>query len=136
VTIGRQRFEAFSFAAAAFPTGVVRISLLLPRARASTRSCAAVRLDEITRIGRLIWGRFVLNHSPIDGFVAFLRSHTGALSYVRAGSRQIAGSTAPGPSRLPPSGAVRYRGAIYGVASFTTRTPAGRTRVYQLVRLH
>jgi hypothetical protein len=135
VTIHGQALEAFSFDAKAFPTGVVRVSLLLPRAAASARSCAAVRVAELGRIGRLIWGRFMLNHSPIDGFVAFLHSHTGALAYVRAGSRQIAGSTAPGPSRLPASGAVRYRGVRYGLTSFATRTPAGRTRVYQLVRL-
>jgi hypothetical protein len=135
VAIRGQAFEAFSFRAKTFPTGTVRISLLLRRARASSRSCAAVRLAELGRIGRLIWGRFVFNHSPIDGFVAFLRSHTGALSYVRAGSHQIAGSTAPGPLQLPGSGAVRYRGVSYGVTSFATRTAAGRTRVYQLVRL-
>jgi hypothetical protein len=136
MVIHGQAFEAFSFDAKAFPTGTVRISLLLPRARASHRSCAAVRLAELGRIGRLIWGRFMFNHSPIDGFVAFLRSHTGALAYVRAGSRQIAGSTTPGPQRLPGSGAVRYRGVSYGVTSFATRTAAGMTRVYQLVRLH
>lgn len=135
VTLHGHRFEAYSFDAKAFPTGVVRVSLLLPRARASTHSCAAVRVAELGRIGRLIWGRFLLDRSPIDGFVSFLHSHTGALAYVRAGSRQLAGSTTPGPSRLPASGALRYRGVRYGVSSFTANTPSGRMRVYQLVRL-
>jgi hypothetical protein len=94
-----------------------------------------VRVAELGRIARLIWGRWVLNGSPIDGFVAFVRSHTGALTYVRAGSRQIAGSTAPGPSKLPGSGTVSYRGVHYGVTSFATRSTSGRVRVYQLVRL-
>ncbi|HEY4450147.1 MAG TPA: hypothetical protein VGN13_00970 [Solirubrobacteraceae bacterium] len=135
VTVHGHRLQAYSFDAKAFPTGVVRISLLLPRAGASAHSCAAVRVAELARIGRLIWGRFLLDRSPIDGFVSFLHSHTGALAYVRAGSRQLAGSTTPGPSRLPASGALRYRGVRYGVSSFTAETAAGRTRVYQLVRL-
>ena len=136
VTVAGQRREAYSFTAKAFPKGAVRISLLLPRARGSAHSCLAVRVAELARVGRLIWGRFALNRSPIDGFVAFLHSHTGALAYVRAGSRQIAGSTAPGPARLPAAGTVRYRGVAYAVESFATRTAAGPTRVYQLVRLH
>jgi hypothetical protein len=135
VTIHGHTLEAFSFDAKAFPAGVVRISLLLPRAGASAHSCAAVRVAELGRIGRLIWGRFMLDRSPIDGFVSFLQSHTGALAYVRAGSRQIAGSTTPGPSRLPASGALRYRGVRYGVTSFTAVTAAARMRVYELVRL-
>jgi hypothetical protein len=135
VAIKGQGFEAFSFDAKAFPTGVVRISLLRPRGPASPLSCTAVRVAELGRIGRLMWQRFMFNHSPIDGFVAFVRSHTGALAYVRAGSHQIAGSTPSGPSRLPDSGTVRYRGVSYGVTSFATRTTSGRTRVYQLVRL-
>jgi hypothetical protein len=135
VTIHGHSFEAFSFAARAFPTGVVRISLLLPRARSSARTCAAVRVAELARIGRRIWSRFVLDGSPIAGFPGFLRSHTGALAYVRLGSRQIAGSTAPGPARLPASGAFRYRRVSYGVSSFQAQTAAGRVRVYQLVPL-
>jgi hypothetical protein len=135
VTIHGQGFEVFSFDARAFPSGIVRISLLLHRARASVRSCAAVRVAELGRIGRLIWRRFVLNGVPIVGFVGFLHSHTGALAYIRAGSLQLAGSTAPGPPRLPNAGVVRYRSARYGVSSFATRTPAGPLRVYQLVRL-
>jgi hypothetical protein len=135
VTIRGQSFEAFSFDAKAFPSGTVRISLLLHRARPSASSCAAVRVAELGRIGHLIWRRFLLNGVPIVDFAGFLHSHTGALAYVRAGSRQLAGSTTPGPPRLPDSGAIRYRGVSYGVSSFSSRTPAGPLRVYQLVRL-
>ena len=53
---------------------------------------------------------------------------------MRAGARQIAGSTQPGPPRLPASGTVRYRGITYQVSSFSVQTPAGAVRVYQLLR--
>jgi hypothetical protein len=135
VTIGGQGYEAFSFRAKAFPRGIVRISLLRPLGHGSPLSCAGVRVAELGRIARLIWGRWVLNASPIDGFVTFVRSHTGALTYIRSGSRQVAGATAPGPPKLPDSGTVRYRGVSYGVTSFSTRTASGRMRIYQLVRL-
>jgi hypothetical protein len=135
VAINGQGYEAFSFDAKAFPTGLVRVSLLRPRGPGSPLSCTSVRVAELGRIGRLIWQRFMLNRSPIDGFVAFVHSHTGSLTYVRSGSRQIAGSTAPGPPRLPDSGTVRYRRVSYAVSSFATRTTSGPLRVYQLVRL-
>ena len=63
----------------------------------------------------------------------------GALTYLREGLRQIAGSTEPGPPGLPESGTVRYRGTTYGVTSFIAQTPAKPTRVpmrvYELVLL-
>lgn len=136
VTIGQDSFQAYTFDARAYPTGTLRISLLRPQAHASSRSCAAVKLSEIGRIGRAIWRRFMLDGSPITGFVDFARAHTGALTYVRAGAKQIAGSTEPGPRRLPVSGPLKYRGVTYGVTSFASRSPsAGAVRVYQLVAL-
>jgi hypothetical protein len=135
VVIRGTRFQAYSFNADAFPTGLVRISLLLGGVSDSTRSCAAVKVAEVGRIAHLIWRRFVLDGSPTTRFVTFAESHTGALTYVRRGTRQIAGSTRPGPPGLPDSGAVRYRGVIYGVASFAAQTSSKPVRVYELVRL-
>jgi hypothetical protein len=145
VVIRGARFQAYSFDAKAFPTGVVRISLLLPAGRGSgagggsALSCSAVKVAEVGRIARLIWLRFVLDGSSDGSFVTFTQSHTGALTYLREGLRQIAGSTEPGPPALPESGTVRYRGTTYGVTSFIAQTPAKPTRVpvrvYELVVL-
>ena len=145
VVIRGAHFQAYSFDAKAFPTGVVRISLLLAQGRGSgagggsALSCSAVKVAEVGRIARLIWLRFVLDGSSASSFVTFTQSHTGALIYLREGLRQIAGSTEPGPPGLPESGTVRYRGTTYGVTSFIAQTPAKPTRVpvrvYELVRL-
>ena len=85
------------------------------------------------------WLRFVLDGTSNSSFITFTQSHTGALTYLREGLRQIAGSTEPGPPALPESGTVRYRGTTYGVTSFIAQTPAKPTRVpvhiYQLVAL-
>ena len=71
--------------------------------------------------------------------MTFTQSHNGALTYLREGLRQIAGSTQPGPPALPESGTVRYRGTTHGVTSFIAQTPAKLTRVpmrfYELVAL-
>jgi len=71
--------------------------------------------------------------------LTFTQSHTGALTYLREGLRQIAGSTQPGPPALPESGTVRYRGTTYGVTSFIAQRPGKPTRVpmhvYELVAL-
>lgn len=151
VVIRGAHFQAYSFDAKAFPTGVVRISLLLPMGRGlgakggsgagrgSALSCAAVKVAEVGRIARLIWLRFVLDGTSNSSFVTFTQSHTGALIYLREGLRQIAGSTQPGPPALPESGTVRYRGTTYGVTSFIAQTPAKPTRIpiraYELVVL-
>jgi hypothetical protein len=157
VVIRGAHFQAYSFDAKAFPTGVVRISLLLPAGRGSgagggsgvggrpsagggsALSCAAVKVAEVGRIARLIWLRFVLDGTSNSSFVTFTQSHTGALTYLREGLRQIAGSTEPGPPALPESGTVRYRGTTYGVTSFIAQDPAKPTRVpmraYELVVL-
>jgi hypothetical protein len=55
------------------------------------------------------------------------------LIYIRAGSHQFAGSSRPGPSKLPSQGTVTYRGLSYAVASFTAPSESGHVRIYQLV---
>jgi hypothetical protein len=56
------------------------------------------------------------------------------LIYIRSGSHQLAGSSQPGPAKLPSRGTVSYRGSSYGVSSFTAASEAGQVRIYQLVR--
>jgi len=74
VVIRGAHFQAYSFDAKAFPTGVVRISLLLAQGgglgggRGSALSCAAVKVADVGLIAHLIWLRFVLNGSSTGSF--------------------------------------------------------------------
>jgi hypothetical protein len=127
-------YEAFSFNAAAFPSGTLRISLLIPlRASLSATSCAEIKIAELGHIGQRLWRRFALAGAPPSAFVHAIESLVGGLAYVRAGSREIAGSS-HGPPHLPDAGTVKYRGVTYGVASFTATSAGTPVRVYVLVR--
>jgi hypothetical protein len=66
------------------------------------------------------------------GFRDIARALAGAPVLIREGRRQLAGSF-PGPASLPRSGALRYRGVRYTVASFAARAfPDIAVRVYLL----
>src|SRR5260370_29724833 len=106
-------YEALSFAARAYPSGPLTLTMLVPPPGSSSVSCATIQLDELNRISQRIWHRFMQVGGPLSGFVSTTRSLVGALTYVRADSRQLAGSTPPGPPRLPPSRSVAVRGAVY-----------------------
>jgi hypothetical protein len=133
VVLHGHQFQAYSFDAKAYPAGTLRITLLHPMVPPSALSCRAVELAEIGRIGRAIWHRFMADEAPISGFVTFTERITGALTYVRSGSSEVAGSTQPGPSVIPTSGVLRFGGTSYEVTSFAATSPAGPVRVYQLI---
>jgi hypothetical protein len=128
------RYEAYSFDARSFPGGPLRISLLVPSARGLAGTCAAIRIAELGDVARRVSRRFALSPANFSSYIHATEPLTGGLIYVRAGSRQLAGSTRPGPGQLPDSGTVRYRGALYGVSSFIAPTEVGSVRIYQLVR--
>lgn len=130
-----ESYQVFSFTAQAFPSGHLRISLLVPAPGSATAAmtCQQIKISELGRIAERIWLRFRLAGAPASAYVHSVESLIGGLAYVRMGSHQIAGSTQPGPSHLPVEGTVRYRGATYGVSSFLGSTPEGQVRVYQLV---
>jgi hypothetical protein len=135
VTYRHTRYEAFSFNARAFPSGPLRISLLLPAPTSlSKQSCAQIRTTELGRIAQRISRRFALSPSSFATYIKLTRTLTGALIYIRSGSSQLAGSTRPGPARLPASGSVGYRGVTYGVSSFAAPTAVGPVRIFALVR--
>jgi hypothetical protein len=135
VKYGGSRYEAYSFNARSFPGGSLRISLLLALAPSlSASSCAAVKTAEMGHIAQRISRRFALTPSSFPSYIKLTRTLTDALIYIRSGSRQLAGSTQPGPPHLPASGTVSYRGVDYGVSSFQAPTSVGRVRVYVLVR--
>jgi hypothetical protein len=128
-------YEAFSFPARSFPGGPLRISLLVPVAGGlAARSCAQIRSAELGHAAQLISHRFKLGPASFAVYIKLVRTLTDGLLYVRAGTRQLAGSAAPGPARLPSSGAVTYRGRSYAVSSFTAPSSSGRVRIYLLAR--
>jgi hypothetical protein len=128
------RYEAFSFAAKAYPSGPLEISMLVPPPPSAAVDCTKIKLAELDRIAQRVWRRFQLVGAPVSGFVSTMGSLLGALSYVRAGSHQLSGSTTPGPAKLPVQGTVTYHGVSYLVFSFPAGTPNGPVRAYQLVR--
>jgi hypothetical protein len=68
----------------------------------------------------------------VRSYVVLAEALTGAAVLVRSAGGQLAG-TFTGPSRVPRSGRLRYRGRRYTVASFTaTRFPRGRVTIYVL----
>jgi hypothetical protein len=127
-------YQAFSFNGQAFPTGALRISLLIPVSSSLSRStCSEIKVAELGDVARRISRRFRLSPASFSSYIKATAPLTGGLIYIRSGSGQLAGSTRPGPRTLPSRGTVRYRGTTYGVASFTTATAVGQARIYLLV---
>ena len=127
-------YEAFSFGASAFPSGPLRISLLLPIAHSlSAETCAEIKSRELGRVAQRISRRFPLAPGDFSAYITVTRGLTDGLVYIRSGSQQLAGSTRPGPPRLPREGSVVYRGVSYEVSSFPAQTAVGQVRIYELV---
>ncbi len=128
-------YQAYSFNVQAFPSGRLRVSLLLPVTRAlQTQTCAQIRTGELGHVAQLISRRFALSPSSLPPYVRLVRTMTNGLVYVRAGSRTLAGSTRSTPPKLPTSGALRWHGVEYGVASFQAPSSVGSVHVYVLVQ--
>ena len=134
VSYGGRSYQSFSFSARAFPSSALRVSLLVPVSGSlSGQSCSAIRTAELGRVAERISRRLALSTSTFGSYIKSTAPLTGGLIYVRAGSRQLAGSTNPGPARLPSQGTIGYRGSSYGVSSFTAASGAGQVRIYQLI---
>jgi hypothetical protein len=127
-----RRYETVSLPARAFLGEALTITLLVPLPPPSTASCAQVMAGELGRVAHTVWNRVVVIGARVSAYVPLLRGLTGGQSYVRAGSHQLAGSTSPGPRRIPDSGSLTYRGVNYLVASFVAHTGGQSVRVYQL----
>jgi hypothetical protein len=133
VTYRHVIYQAYSFNASAFPSGPLRISVLVPLPAAlAQESCTVIRNSELALVARRVFGRLALSHVSFSTGIQLVGTLTRGLFYVRAGSRQLAGSTGPGPARLPASGSVRYRGVSYEVFSFRDASSAGSVRIYAL----
>lgn len=129
-----QEYEAYSFKAAAYPSGRLRVSLLLPIPQSlQAKTCAAIKSAELTLVAQRISRRFQLSQSAYAPYIKLVRTMTHALVYVRSGSRTLAGSSPDSPAKLPNSGALRFHGVDYETSSFSAPAAGGAVRVYVLV---
>ncbi|MHB8235749.1 MAG: hypothetical protein ACYDHT_13950, partial [Solirubrobacteraceae bacterium] len=127
-------YEAYSFNAAAYPSGRLRVSLLLPLAHSlASKSCIEIKTAEMGLVAQRISRRFQLSPSSFAPYIKLVHTMTHALVYVRKGSNDLAGSTHSSPAKLPSSGALKVHGVDYEVASFSAPTSVGQARVYVLV---
>jgi len=133
VTYRHVHYQAYSFAANAFPSGPLRISVLVPLpAGLSSETCAVVRDSELAVVARRVAGQLSLSPGNFTTYIDLVRTLTGGSFYIRQGSRQLAGSTRLAPARLPVSGSVAYGGVSYRVYSFGAPTSVGGARIYEL----
>jgi hypothetical protein len=134
VSYGGADYQAYSFNAAAYPSGRLRVSLLLPVGRAlEANSCDRIKADELGLVAQRISRRFQLSQSAFAGYVRLVQTMTHGLVYVRSGAQTLAGSTHASPRKLPASGALRWHGVDYEVSSFRAPSSAGTVGVYLLV---
>jgi hypothetical protein len=127
-------YQVFSVPAEAFPSGPLRISLLVPvPSPSAAHSCAAVRVLELGRIAKRIWKRFIKIGAAPSSYVRLAPGLTGAQIYVGSGSHLVAGSLGAGPAHIPDEGTVEYEGITYGVTSFPGRVASRHVRVYVLL---
>lgn len=127
-------YRAFSFDAQAFPSGTLRISLLVPLPAGLAReSCLTIESHELGTVAQRISRRFALAPSDFAKYVRLVDTMTDGRAYVRQGSRQLAGAPGGTPGSLPHAGRVRFHGTTYAVSSFTAETSVGQVRVYELI---
>jgi hypothetical protein len=127
-------YEAYSFRADAYPSGRLRVSLLVPVSHApSTRSCEQIKASEMGVVAQRISRQFVLSPAAFASYIRLVHTMTHALVYVRAGSQTLAGSTPTAPARRISSGLVRLHGVEYQAASFNAQTSVGQVQIDVLV---
>jgi hypothetical protein len=127
-------YAAYSFKAEAYPSGRLRISLLLaPPSGLTVKTCGQIKAGELGLVAQRISRRFTLSQSAYPSYVKLVHTMTHALVYIRSGSRTLAGSSHDTPSKLPDAGAVRFHGVSYEATSFTAPAPGGSVRVHVLV---
>ncbi|MGA2452486.1 MAG: hypothetical protein ABSG93_03115 [Solirubrobacteraceae bacterium] len=132
VDVGGATYWAQMLSAGAFPSGALRVALLVPTpsSTASAASCASVRLAAWGSIAMHIAARFKPLQTHYQDLVDVLHGTTGGPAYVLSGATRIAGGAVP--ARLPRHGIVRYGGRSWSVFSWEPVSPA---RVYFLTPL-
>jgi hypothetical protein len=133
VTYKHVIYQAYSFDANRFPSGLLRISVLVPlQAGLASEPCSAIKSSELADVGQRISGQLSLSPGNFQTYVNLVHTDTNGLLYVRVRSRQLAGSTKPGPANLPLHGKARYNGRNYEVFSFQALSSIGNVRIYEL----
>ena len=132
VTLAGTTYRVQMQTLAAFPTGTITLVQLVapPAAGVSAEACAIVRANEYGHVAS--WLARLASDLPDNyvGYASALHTFSGALVFVRVGSRRLASSGGAGPNTLPASGSVSYEGRTWLVYSFQPSPPA---RVYLLV---
>jgi len=115
--------------ASAFPSGSLRVALLIPSPSSAlaAESCASVTLAAWGSVAMHIAARLQPLQDHYQALVDVLHGTTGGPAYVRSGSTLIAGGHLP--RRLPISGLLSYGGQTWSVFSWEPVPPA---RVYFL----
>ncbi len=127
-------YEAYSFKATAYPSGRLRVSLMLPLSHAlQTQTCERIKTDELALVAQRISRRFQLSPATYAPYLRLVNTLTHALVYVRSGSSTLAGTTRSAPPKLPAKGALRWHGTPYEVSSFQASSSSGTVHVYVLV---
>jgi hypothetical protein len=133
VTYKHVIYQAYSFEANRFPSGPLQISVLVPLpAGLASKPCSVIKSSELAVVAQRISGQLSLSPGNFQTYVDLVHTDTNGLLYVRAGSHQLAGSTRPGPAKLPLHGTVRYHGGNYEVFSFQAPSSVGKVRIYAL----
>jgi hypothetical protein len=124
---GSYRVQLLS--AKAFPSGPLRIALLIPTPAANVvaASCAAVRLAAWGSVAVHIAARLQPLQAHYQALVDVLHGTTGGPAYVFSGSTRIAGGSVP--AHIPQHGTVQFGGRSWAVFSWE---PLPHIRVYLL----
>ncbi len=130
LTVAGNAYYDYAFDAGAFPSGALRVALLVPRptSAVAATSCSSVQLATWGAIAKRVAARLRPLSAHYPELVDVLRGATGGLAYVRSGSTRLAGGA--GPARIPLQGIVRYAGRSWSVFSWEPAPPA---RVYVFI---
>jgi hypothetical protein len=127
-------YEAYSFKAEAYPSGRLRVSLLLGvTASLQAKTCDQIKAGELGLVAQRISRRFTLSSPAYPPYIKLVHTMTHGLVFIRSGSRTLAGSSRDTPAKLPDSGAVRFHGVDYEATSFTAPAAGGSVRVHVLI---
>lgn len=130
LTAGGNVYYDYAFNADAFPSGALRVALLVPHptSAVAATSCPSVQMATWGTIAMHIAARLHPLSAHYQELVDILRGATGGLAYVRSGSTRLAGGA--GPARIPRQGIVKYAGRSWSVFSWEPAAPA---RVYVFI---
>jgi hypothetical protein len=127
--IGGSSYLLRFLSASAFPSGSLRVALLIPTPSSAlaAESCASVTLAAWGSVAMHIAARLQPLQDHYQALVDVLHGTTGGPAYVRSGSTPVAGGHLP--RHLPVSGLLSYGGRTWSVFSWEPVPPA---RVYFL----